>query len=191
VIQVDYPQPKQIRAFGNQYLGTLETAIVVDLIASVNPRVVLEFGTNLGKTARAVLDALPVVELYVGIDVPRQHVPRLACQRSEVPMAPGHYAAGDKRYQLLLADSAQLEAADLEPVDAVFIDGDHSAQAVAHDSHLARALLRPGGIIIWHDYNNSSVEVNGVLDRLVEEGWPLQTLRDTWLAFMRNDHGND
>jgi predicted O-methyltransferase YrrM len=186
MMQVNIVQPKSVRAFGNQYLGTKETDIVVDLIASVSPRTVFEFGTNLGKTARAVLDALPGVELYVGIDVPRQHVPHLACQLSEVPMAPGHYAAGDKRYQLLLADSTTLTAADLEPVDAVFIDGDHSARAVTHDSHLARALLRPGGIIIWHDYNNSAVEVNGVLDNLVEQGWPLTAVRDTWLAFMRN-----
>jgi predicted O-methyltransferase YrrM len=184
--EISYRQLATIRALGNDYLGAAETAIVVDLVASVRPRTVLEFGTNLGKTARAVLDALPELERYIGIDVAPDHTPRLACQRSEVPFLAGRHAAHDKRYQLLLADSTRLEAQDLEPVDAVFIDGDHSALAVEHDSRLARALLRTGGIIVWHDYNNPSVEVSGVLDALVEQGWPLTYVRGTWLVCMRN-----
>jgi predicted O-methyltransferase YrrM len=183
--QVDYPSPKPISTLGNQYLGSTETAIVVDLIASVGPRVVLEIGTNLGATARAILDTVPGLQRYIGIDVPSQHIPRLGCQRDEVPFMAGRHAASDSRYWLLLADSVELTPADLEPVDAVFIDGDHSAVAVAHDSQLARQLTRSGGIIVWHDYNNPAVEVTTTLDRLVEQGWPLCAIRGTWLAFMR------
>ena len=170
----------------NFYLGVAETAIVVDLVSSVAPRVVLEFGVNLGKTARAILDANPLIELYIGVDLPPGRQPRLACQQSEVPDVPGKFAASDPRFRLLLGESTTFEAHDLEPVDAVFIDGDHSAIGVEHDSRVARQLLRPGGICVWHDYGNAGVEVTGVLDRLAGEGWPICRVAGTWLAYMRN-----
>lgn len=183
---VHTPRFTSPRTLANAYLGATETALVVDLIATVWPRVMLELGVNLGKTARAILDAVPSLELYIGVDVPSGVYPRLACQRSEVPIIAGTFAASDPRFQILIAESTTLTAEDLEPVDAVFVDGDHSAVAVEHDSRLARELLRPGGIIVFHDYGNPAVEVTPVLDRLAEEGWPIRHVRNTWLAYMRN-----
>lgn len=178
--------PSNTGTLGNDYLGANESAIVVELIASVKPRVVLEFGVNQGKTARAILNAVPSIELYIGIDIPWGRPTRLACQQDEVPVVPGRYAASDPRFRLLLGESTTLEAYDLEPVDAVFIDGDHSAIGAEHDSRIARELLRPGGICVWHDFGNEGVEVTEVLDRLAGEGWPICHVAGTWLAYMRN-----
>jgi predicted O-methyltransferase YrrM len=175
-----------VSSLANDYLGVAETAIVVDLIKSVAPRVVLEFGVNQGKTARAILAAIPELERYIGIDLPTGMIPRLECQRSEVPVVAGRHVANDPRFWLLLGESTTIEAHDLELVDAVFIDGDHSATGTEHDSRLAHVLLRPGGIIVWHDYKNPGVEVTEVLDRLAAEGWPICHVRGTWLAYMRN-----
>lgn len=169
----------------NSYLGDHETAVVIDLIASVAPHIVLEFGVNLGKTAQAILDAIPTIQLYIGIDLPPGLLPRLACQASEVPISVGQFAAHDPRFQVLLADSSTLETGSIELVDAIFIDGDHSAAGVEHDSRLALALLRPGGIVVWHDYGNTAVEVTEVLDKLAAEGWPICHFPNTWLAYMR------
>jgi len=36
--------------------------------------------------------------------------------------------------------------------DTVFIDGGHSAEVVENDSRLAMRLVRPGGLVMWHDY---------------------------------------
>lgn len=169
----------------NPYLGEHETSVLIALIASVSPQTLLEFGTNLGITANAILKAVPSIQLYIGVDVPFAHTPRLACQRSEVPILAGRYAE-DPRYRLLIRESTTLTAAELEPVDAVFIDGDHSAVGVAHDSELARELLRPGGIIVWHDYTNPAVEVTQVIDQLIGGNWPIQHFPGTWLAYMRS-----
>jgi predicted O-methyltransferase YrrM len=166
-------------------LGPTELAIVVRLVKEFEPRVAIEFGTNLGNTARAILDATPSLETYIGIDLPDGCRPRLRGQHHEIPLYPGLNAAADPRFKLLLRDSMTLEAHDLEPIDAAFIDGDHSALAVEHDSRLAAELLRPGGIIIWHDVGNPTVEVTGVIDRLINENWPICHVPNTWLAFMR------
>lgn len=162
--------------------------MVVDLICSVSPRVVIEFGVNLGRTAKAILTACPDIETYIGVDVPREFRPRLACQHLEVPHDAALHVLADRRFWLLCCSqgSMTLRPSDLEPIDAAFIDGDHSLEGVSHDSRLARSLLRPGGIIVWHDYGNPAVEVTAALDRFVELGWPICHVEGTWLAYMRN-----
>jgi hypothetical protein len=91
----------------------------------------------------------------------------------------------DSRFYLLLQPSLTIEQYDLEMCDAVFIDGDHSEKAVLHESRLARALVRPGGMICWHDYNNPAVEVTQALNSLIGEGWKIESIPNSWLAFMR------
>jgi predicted O-methyltransferase YrrM len=172
---------------GNPYLGSGETAVVVSLVYSVRPRVMIEFGCNTGRTAKAVLDNVSSLQRYIGIDVPPSHQPTLECQVREVPMRAG-FCPDDRRFWLLVRNrgSLGLTPSDMEPCDAAFIDGDHSAAAVRHDSELARSLTRAGGIIVWHDYGNPAVEVTAVLDRLhQDERWPIHHVENTWLAFLR------
>jgi predicted O-methyltransferase YrrM len=173
-----------VRGPFSQYLNRQETAILVALVNSVKPKVMIEFGCNVGITAKRVLENVPTLERYVGIDVPSDHKPVLACQLSEVPDYPGCHAALDERFFLLKRERL-LMTDDLEPCDVAFIDGDHSAEMVKRDSYLACALLRKGGVVVWHDAGNESVEVTPVLERLLGFGWPIQHVEGSWLAFMR------
>src|SRR5262245_61936845 len=171
---------------GNPYLGAQETALLIALVRSVAAKVMIEFGCQLGRTALSILENVPSIERYVGVDVPPGSRPTLQCQRSEVCGAPGLYARSDPRFNLVLRARGSLDLVpeDLPWCDAVFVDGDHRAIAVKHDSLLARALVRPGGVIAWHDYGNSGVEVTAALDELAAAGWPIRSIAGTWLAFM-------
>jgi predicted O-methyltransferase YrrM len=164
------------------YLNANETAILVALVKRVRPRVMIEFGCNTGMTARRVLDHVPSLEKYIGIDVPSYFRTFLECQRDEVPRSPGCFA-DDARFFLHVSASQLLGLADLEPCDAAFIDGDHSRDAVMHDSRLARRLVKRGGVIVWHDYLNPAVEVTGVIEQLAREGWPIDAIDNSWIAF--------
>ena len=42
--------------------------------------------------------------------------------------------------------------------EMIFIDGSHDAESVQHDTQLAAQLLMPGGVIVWHDYDQGSVK---------------------------------
>ena len=176
-------RPKLLKGPFSYYLNVHETSILADLFESVKPKVVVEFGCNVGITAKRLLDNVPSIERYVGIDIPSDHAPTLACQASEVPAHPGCYVT-DPRFWLLIAEH-ELTHDDLEPADAVFIDGDHSFDGVMHDSRLARELIRSPGIIVWHDWQNPGVEVTPALDRLSEEGWPIVGIEGSWLAFTK------
>jgi predicted O-methyltransferase YrrM len=167
------------------YLGPYETSLLVHLVKEVKPKVMIEFGCNLGITAKRVLENVPTLERYIGIDVPSDHIPTLSCQFSEIPANAGVCAAEDHRFMILLRSSAMLKASNLEHCDAVFIDGDHSREAVLYETLMAREIVRPGGIVVWHDYGNDAVEVTDVLDKLYESGWPIRSIDGSWLAFMK------
>jgi hypothetical protein len=182
--EIDIPR---IGAFGNPFLNYRETLILIALVRSVEPKVMIEFGCNAGRTARNVLDHVPSLKHYVGVDAPFSHMPTLAQQVRERVLCPGLFVCDDPRFDLIvpLHGSLDLTPQDLPRCDAAFIDGDHSEQAVLHDSWLAFELVRPGGVIVWHDYGNPAVEVTQALDRLCCEGWPIGHVEESWIAFMR------
>ena len=173
-------------AFMDVNEGELETLIA--LVRSVRPRHVIEFGINVGRTAKAIMANMAGIEHYTGIDVPLDYVPSLPVQRDNAVANPGEMVMSDPRFHLIIRPrgSLDLTAADLAPCDAAFIDGDHSREVVAHDTALARALVRPGGIIVWHDYHDlGTVDVKAVLDDMHQAGDVIYRVENTWLAFER------
>lgn len=169
-----------------RYMNPGELEVLIALVRSAQPRGVLEFGCNEGRTARAILDHVEGIENYQGIDVPPGYAFAKSVQRNEVPKRAGWMAAGDARFELLLRPrgSLELQASELLGCDVAFIDGDHGREAVLNDTKLARALVRPGGVIIWHDYHDlGTVDVRDVLDEMHASGAPIHHVEGTWLAF--------
>lgn len=166
----------------------LETLIA--LIGSVKPKGVLEFGVNVGRTAQAILEFCPTIERYEGVDVPVGYVTEKPVQRGEIPLVPGELVNRDPRFRLFIRStgSHELTAKDLSPCDAIFIDGDHSRKGVMNDTGLALELVRPGGIIIWHDYHDlGTVDVRDVLHDFHQEfpDVPLRHVPGTWIVYLR------
>lgn len=156
------------------------------LIASVNPRTVIEFGCNEGRAAATVMLNVPTITEYVGIDVEPGYVTVMPCQRQEIPAAPGKYALSDPRFKLLVRKngSFDLQPTDLPRAQAIFIDADHSEKGVTNDTLLAMLCIEPGGIVIWHDDNRlPQVQVSETLDRLTTDAMPIVHVSGTWLAF--------
>jgi len=181
------PTPVDWSGRSRRFLNEGELEILITLVASVHPRTVIEFGCNIGRTAAALLEYVPGIERYVGIDVPFGFVTAKPVQRKEVPRLPGCEAEHDPRFELLLPEqgSQQLQGVDLPDCDAVFIDGDHSYEGVAHDTLLAMDRLRAGGIVVWHDHNDlGTVDVAQYLHEQAAAGWDLRHVRDTWLVYM-------
>jgi predicted O-methyltransferase YrrM len=72
-------------------------------------------------------------------------------------------------------------------VDFCFIDGGHMYETVSRDTENALALVKPGGIIMWHDYSRWWPGVQRCLDELVRH-LPVFRLADTGLAAVQLPH---
>lgn len=166
--------------------GEVET--LISLARGVNAKTCIEFGVNVGRTAHALMSNVPTIQKYYGVDVPVDYVTVKECQRGEVPRDPGYMVKDDPRFKLLLRKRGSMDTkyTDFEPADFVFIDGDHSREGVIHDTQLAELLAKPGGVIVWHDYNDEgNVDVREVLNELCAQGKPIVHVTDTWIAFQR------
>jgi len=177
-------QPIDWRGLHRDYLNVGEMEIIAALVRDA--QVMIEIGCRDGRTARVLLDNVPSLARYIGIDVPTDYQPSIVEQRSETVAAPGRHAWADPRFELIIRPRGSFDLDELESCDAVFIDGDHSRRVVAHDSALALAAIRAGGVIIWHDYQNDHInDVTDVLLGLAAAGWAIKHVRGTWLAFLR------
>ena len=164
-----------------EYLNPGEMEIIVALVRSVEAIKMVEIGCRDGRTARVLLENVPSLEHYIGIDVTPDYQPGLPQQRSEMVPEPGLHAMEDARFELLVRPRGSLDLDKLPPCDVVFIDGDHSSAVVARDTALALVAVREGGLIIWHDYvSNHLKDVTDVIEGL---DLPIKHVANTWLAY--------
>lgn len=184
-----YLKPVNMEGLNNRYMNPGELEVLAALVRSVMPRTVIEFGVNDGRTAKMLLREVHGIKRYVGIDVMAGYVSEKEVQRKEIPAIPGRLAKDDPRFELILRPrgSLDLSFADLPLCDVAFIDGDHGARAVKHDTSLAMDRVRPGGMLIWHDYHDrETVDVRKVLDDYHDHGgWNLKHVTGTWFVFRR------
>lgn len=147
---------------------------------------IVEFGVNTGRNAVAALRNIAGIRKYIGIDVTPDYQTLMPVQRKEIPAVPGELALHDPRFELIVTPngSFDLTCKDLPKCDAVFIDADHSRKGVLNDRELALQIVKPGGIIIYHDDNcMDAVEVTATLNELCDNGAHITHVTDTWLAY--------
>jgi len=178
----------QRRGRPRRFMNPGEPEVLLSLVASVTPSCMVEIGVNEGGTAQELLQGVPSIQKYIGVDVPPGYKFTCKVQRNEAPRNPGCLVRDRSRFRLVLRPNG---SRDLFPsdfpkgaVDVFFIDGDHSRQAVIHDTILARSVVRPGGLIIWHDYHDmSTVDVRDVLHMFHKSGEEIVHVENTWLAY--------
>lgn len=181
------PKPIDWLGLEKRYMNPNELEALCHLVRSVNPKTVVEFGINAGRTAKALLREVPTIEKYIGVDVLPGYVTDKKVQRNEVPTIAGEFVRNDPRVELLVSKNGSHDLFEIPSADAIFIDGDHGRRGVEHDSFLAFNAIRPGGIVIWHDYHDlGTVDVRDVLHDLRAKGkHDIISVEGTWLAFER------
>ena len=97
-------------------------------------------------------------------------------------------------YTQYLADSRTFDWATLAKThqfDIVFIDGSHELPTVLADTLNARQILKPDGLLIWHDckvLDEPGRQVFAALNSLDEHEFAghIRHIQETWLAFAFN-----
>jgi predicted O-methyltransferase YrrM len=127
---------------------------------ALRPRCICEIGTSAGGTLYALTRIAESDAVIVSVDLT---IP-LATRSARARLArPGHRVIsleGDSHDEATRA--AVNEAVGRQPIDVLFIDGDHSYNGVRADFELYSSLVRPGGIIALHDVNEDFATRHGV-----------------------------
>lgn len=114
----------------------------------IGARRLFEIGTYMGRTTWHLARIAPDAEVWT-LNLPPEADPRIA------PVLGSYYRGTpeEARIHELWTDSRTFEPGDLEgTMDVVFVDADHSYDAVMADTERALRLVRPGGVVLWHDY---------------------------------------
>jgi predicted O-methyltransferase YrrM len=126
------------------------------LVQSESPRTVLEIGTALGGTLFGFAQVAAPDAVIVTLDLPEgQFGGGYYPARSHLyaRVRHGHQAIypilGDSHDGQTLARVQKLFGSN--PIDFVFVDGDHTYDGVRADYELYGPLVRPGGLIAFHD----------------------------------------
>lgn len=163
----------------------LELASLAYLMQVLEPEVIFEIGTYVGRTTRLLaLNCLDTTCVFT-LDLPRE------CVSHDVGEA-YRGTPESKRITQLYGDSARF---DFSPwygrCDFVWVDGCHDYSYVLRDSQQAMSLCRPGGWIAWHDYRHTawwSGVTRGV--RELARRYPgIRHLRETTIAVFRMPGG--
>lgn len=145
-----------------------ELAVLLDMLAQVKPRVITEIGCDAGGTLWA-WSQLPGPPRVIGVDLPGGAYSAAAFPEThgaELIIGNSHHKGTFARLQAALGG-------DL--ADMLFIDADHTYAGVASDYHGYRPLVRPGGLIVFHDIvPHPHIPSVGVRDLWTEitEHWP-------------------
>ncbi|HEX2190677.1 MAG TPA: class I SAM-dependent methyltransferase [Longimicrobiaceae bacterium] len=94
----------------------------------------------------------------------------------------------EEKVEQLFADSKQFDEGPFAgSCDLVFVDGSHAYSYVKSDTEKALRMVRPGGVVLWHDYRGSRGPTADVYAYLNELGrsLPLARLEGTSLVAYR------
>lgn len=161
------------------------------MVKTLKPKIIFEIGTFDGVSAvHFALNSSDPKTLIYTLDLP----PTNEIKFSELEWdflkerRPGYFI---ERYQTtavrqLFGNSMNF---DFSPyygqVDLMFIDGNHNAEYVRHDTAEALKMVRPGGVIVWHDfYGMPGEDVSDVIVQFARK-YPIFRIKNTCLAVLK------
>lgn len=149
-------------------ISELEALGLVLLLKKAKAVNVFEFGTYKGVSITQLALNLPKGSRIFTLDLPDDdprsvfaitapHDLRIAREKGKGSLVPEDARA---KIQFLAEDSATFDEKPLcGQMDFVFVDGAHNEDYVRNDSEKAWRMLRPGGVVAWHDCRIHDEEV--------------------------------
>lgn len=146
--------------------GTTNAEAWILAVLAKRSTLMFEFGTCTGKTAYLWARNLPPDGRVVTLTLLPEQVEAYNADRGDLAAAAEwarhesaftsfRYSGSgvEQKIVQLYGDSKQFdETPYVEQCDVVFVDGAHGYSYVMSDSRKALRMVKPGGIVLWHDY---------------------------------------
>ena len=185
--------------------GTSDAEAWILSVLAKRARLAFEFGTCTGKTAYLFARNMPPDGRVVTLTLPPDQLSAyrrdegdsaldVANALDESRFTRFRYTGTDEaaRITQLFGDSKTFdETPYVEACDLIFVDGSHAYSYVQSDSRKALRMVRPGGAVLWHDYDGARRHANGVFKALNElsREVPLVHVAGTTLVAYRRPEG--
>jgi predicted O-methyltransferase YrrM len=132
-----------------------EIKLLLNRVARIKPKVVLEIGTRMGGTLFLFTKVANENAKIISIDFPDGHGGGYPKSRYNFYKL---FAVPPQQVELIQGDShsdntkVMLERLlNGQKIDFIFIDGDHSFEGVKMDFDMYSPFVRPGGLVAFHD----------------------------------------
>jgi hypothetical protein len=175
--------------------------LMMQLVAMLRPKRIFEIGTSQGRTTALMAMNTPddtqifTLDLDPSKPLPGQvsdiHLIELAKKELGIAFRGTNWAS---RITQLLGDSGSFDFSPyFDSIDLVTVDGSHTYNFVRSDSFNAFRMIRPGGVVFWHDFESMRSEygVTQFVDELRHAGLSVYRLgrdqSDSRMAVMRVD----
>jgi hypothetical protein len=177
-----------------------EMVVICSIVWLEKARVVFEIGTSHGVTAFNIALNLPEDGVIHTLDL-RSVAGNSECVETvyDVTISDRKMIFDDRQSRRFLSSPVEAKVDQLygdsalfdygpykKQCDIVFVDGSHSPGYVESDTKAAFELVRPGGLVLWHDYNDGFFwpAVHHCLNRLARN-CVIHRIRGTMLAVAR------
>lgn len=140
-------------------------------------KTVLEIGSYCGLSTICLAqtaDTVHVVDTFMGTNTtkPQYTLPKFVENLSRYDVA--------QKVRVYEGTSATMVPGMTDRFDLAFIDGSHDYEAVLQDARLATMVLKPGGLLAFHDYQRPiDPEVTKAVDELISRGMKKVQVADT------------
>ncbi len=160
--------------------GTSDTEAWILAVLAKGAERMFEFGTCTGKTAYLWATNQPENGRVATLTLTPDQVGEYAAEDGDDTRATAYAlgesafrtfrytgTAAESRIEQLYGDSKAFDdGPHRERYDVVFVDGSHARSYVRSDSAKALRMVKPGGIVLWHDYGPGVPGVFRVLNQL-------------------------
>lgn len=128
-----------------------ELQFLADEVAKIRPEVIVEIGSDAGGTLWLWSKLFPNAKLFC-IDLPHGPFSTGIPLDERIPAERIHANSHDYGTKFLLKERLIGKGSKVgKLIDFLFIDGDHTEEGVTKDFLDYQSLVRPGGIIAFHD----------------------------------------
>lgn len=159
-----------------------------DLIKEYNCKIIAEIGVCRAQSAIPILEACPEIEKYYMVDpklMPEieEAMDRFACTRFLQMTSEEASQQFGNSVKIMFGKPILLN----KLVDMVIIDAIHDYKNVFRDTTLWKPLVREGGIMSWHDYENKRFPgvkqaVMEIFDEALIKTIPVKMCKVAWIV---------
>lgn len=166
-----------------------EMCAISQIVEALRPKRLFEFGTFDGRTTYHLAANAPDGAITYSLDIQTGEFNFSNDGVYFGKVRVGEHArdsALNSKISLLVGDSKNYDFSQfVGNIDVVFVDADHSYGGVKNDSEVAFKMLRPGGILIWHDYLLVGEVTRAIVD--ICKTKTLQNLKGTSLVIWKKE----